>query len=179
MKKIYKLLYIFFGKFLFTSNAKFFGFFAKKIRAFWFVKINDNKETNINIDRNVTFGENIKIGFNSGIGKNSFIQGNVTFGENVLCGPEVLIYTVNHKFVSNKNIISSGLTSKRVVVGNNVWIGTRVIILPGVHIGNNVIIGAGAVVTKSFPSNVLIAGNPAQIKKKLEVNNESINNNYR
>ena len=51
---------------------------------------------------------------------------------------------------------------------------------PGLNeVGNNVIIGAGAVVTKSFPSNVLIAGNPAQIKKKLEVNSESINNNYR
>lgn len=165
MKKIYKLLYIIFGKHLFESDTKFIGAFCKKIRCFWFSKINDGKT--INIDRNVSFGYNIKIGHNSGIGKNSYIQDNVTIGDNVLCGPEVLIYTVNHTYSKKNLIINSGIDSKKVVIGNNVWIGTRVIILPGCHIGDNVIIGAGAVVTKDVPNNVLVAGNPAVVKKEL------------
>ena len=56
---------------------------------------------------------------------------------------------------------------KKVSIGNNVWIGGGVTILPGVSLGNNVVVGAGSVVTKSFPDNVIIAGNPATIIKKL------------
>lgn len=55
--------------------------------------------------------------------------------------------------------------SKEIIIGDNVWIGTSVIILKGVHIGNNSIIAAGSVVTKSFPSNSLIGGNPAKLIK--------------
>ena len=67
-----------------------------------------------------------------------------------------------------KNLLIQGVEHKQVVIGNNVWIGTRAIILPGCHIGSNVIIGAGAVVTKNFPNDVLITGNPATIKKYLK-----------
>lgn len=166
MKKIYKLLYILIGKKFCTSDTKFLGKVSKRLRCFWFKRINKGGK-NINIDKNVTFGYNISIGNNSGIGKNSYVQNNVTIGNDVLCGPEVLIYTDNHRYDSMKKFIDSGVENKNVSIGNNVWIGTRVIILPGCHIGNNVIIGAGAVVTKNFPDNVLIAGNPAVIKKKL------------
>lgn len=167
MKKIYKILYIIFGKKLFASDTKIFGKICRRIRGFWFNKINKGSK-NINIDRNVTFGYNITLGENSGLGKNSYIQSNVEIGKDVLCAPEVLIYTVNHDYSDkSKKIIEQGTCSKKVTIGNNVWIGTRAIILPGVSIGNNVIIGAGAVVTKSFPDNVMIAGNPAVIKKKI------------
>ena len=166
MKKIYKLFYILFGKYYFSSDTKIFGHICKLHRNYWFKKINTGSK-NINIDRNVTFGNNIKIGNNSGLGKNSYIQNDITIGNDVLCGPDVLIYTTNHKYIHNKKIIDSGVEHKDVVIGNNVWIGTHSIILPGVHIGDNVIIGAGSVVTKDFPDNVLIAGNPAIIKKKL------------
>lgn len=55
-----------------------------------------------------------------------------------------------------------------VVIGKNVWIGNNTIILPGVHIGDNSIIGAGAVVTKSVPDNVVFAGVPAKFVKKID-----------
>ena len=58
---------------------------------------------------------------------------------------------------------------KPIEIGDNVWIGNRSIILPGVSIGKNSVIGAGSVVTKSIPSDYLAAGNPAELKKKLNV----------
>ncbi len=54
---------------------------------------------------------------------------------------------------------------KAVVIGDDVWIGGRVIILPGVHVGSHSIIGAGAVVTKDVPEWAIVAGNPAIVKK--------------
>ena len=54
-----------------------------------------------------------------------------------------------------------------IIIGNNVWIGSRVVILKGVNIGDNTVVSAGSVVTKSFPSNVIIAGAPAKIIKLL------------
>ena len=56
----------------------------------------------------------------------------------------------------------------RIVIGDNVFIGNKCIIMPNVTIGDNVVIGAGSVVTKSFPSNVIIAGIPARIIKDLD-----------
>jgi acetyltransferase-like isoleucine patch superfamily enzyme len=60
------------------------------------------------------------------------------------------------------------MDGKDVVIGNKCWIGMNAMILPGVHLGDNTIVGAGSVVTKSFPEgNVVIAGNPAKLIKKL------------
>lgn len=56
-----------------------------------------------------------------------------------------------------------------VIIGDDVWIGARSVILPGVKIGNNVVVAAGAVVTQDIPDNVLVAGVPAKIKRKLEL----------
>ena len=55
-----------------------------------------------------------------------------------------------------------------VVIGNNVWIGGSVTILPGVTIGNNVTVGAGAVVTRDVPDNVVVAGNPAKVIRHIK-----------
>lgn len=56
-----------------------------------------------------------------------------------------------------------------VIIGDNVWIGARTVILPGVTIGNNVVVAAGSVVTKDVPDNCLVAGVPAIIKKRIEI----------
>ncbi len=85
-----------------------------------------------------------------------------------MMGPDVLIYTTNHEF-RNKDIPmqQQGYQPERPVsIGNDVWIGARVIILPGVTIGDGCVIGAGAVVTKDVPAYSVCAGNPAKVVKE-------------
>jgi len=82
-----------------------------------------------------------------------------------LIGHNVVIATLNHDF-NPANRIS--MTAKKVVIGNNVWIGSSSVILPGVSIGDGSIIGAGSVVTKNVEKNILVAGNPAKIIKRLQ-----------
>jgi len=167
MKKTYKFLYKIASK-MPASDSKF-NFGAKKLRACFAKKfINKNSSGHINIDKNVCIDETLTIGYNSGIGINSRIGKNVTLGENVMIGPECLIYTENHNFGrTDIPMCKQGLSSiKPVSIGNDVWIGARVIILPGVTIGKGSIIGAGSVVTKDIPDYVVAVGNPAIVKKK-------------
>ena len=86
-------------------------------------------------------------------------------GNNVMCGPEVITYTNSHKFdsVTIPMCEQGYTTSKKIRIGNDVWIGARVIILPGITIGDGSIIGAGSVVTKNVPNYSIVAGNPAKI----------------
>lgn len=90
-----------------------------------------------------------------------------------MMGPEVVIYTSGHKHDSvDAPMMDQGMEAvKPVTIGNDVWIGRRVMIMPGVTIGNGVIIGAGAVVTKNVLDNVVVGGVPAKIIKNRE-NNE-------
>ncbi|KRK33132.1 sugar O-acetyltransferase [Loigolactobacillus bifermentans] len=90
----------------------------------------------------------------------------VTIGDNVMIGPNVDIYTVNHPLTPQGRRDHLGKGSP-VVIGNDVWIGGKVTITPGVTIGNNVVIAAGAVVTKDVPDNMLVGGVPAKVIKKL------------
>lgn len=167
MKIVYKFLYKIASK-MPASDSKF-NFGAKKMRAYFAKKfINKNSSSNINIDKNVLIDETLTIGYNSGIGINSRVGKNVTLGENVMIGPECLIYTENHNFKrTDIPMCKQGVSEvKPVSIGDDVWIGARVIILPGVTIGNGCIIGAGSVVTKDIPEYVVAAGNPAIVKKR-------------
>ena len=88
----------------------------------------------------------------------------IELGENFLFAPGVKLISSNHD-LSDKSKIAKALP---IIIGNNVWLGADVMILPSVKIGNNVVVGAGSVVTKSFPDNVIIAGNPARILKQTK-----------
>ena len=90
----------------------------------------------------------------------------VEFGDNVFIAPNCSFYTAGHPTdVEQRN---KGLEyAKSIKVGNNVWIGGNVIVLPGVTIGENVTIGAGSIVTKDIPSNVIAYGNPCRVVKEL------------
>lgn len=126
----------------------------------------DKCGTNINIEKKAKFGtgKNISIGNNSGIGMNCQVKGPVIIGDNVMMGPDCLILTSFHNIDRiDIPMNQQGSGTKKVVIGNDVWIGTRVIILPGVKIGNSVVIGAGAVVTKDVPDYAIIGGIPAKI----------------
>lgn len=99
------------------------------------------------------------------LSNNCYIQAlqGIELGENFLFAPGTTIISVNHgvnnEFKDDK--------TKPVVIGNNVWFGANVTVLPQVNLGDNVVVGAGSVVTKSFPSNSVIAGNPAKLIKSL------------
>ena len=91
----------------------------------------------------------------------------VTFGDNIFIGPNCSFYTAGHPFdVDQRN---AGLEyAKPITVGNNVWFGGNVVVLPGVSIGDGAVIGAGSVVTKDIPENVLAVGNPCKVVKTLK-----------
>ena len=114
------------------------------------------------------YGYNIEIGENFYANHNLIIlDGNkVKFGNNVFIAPNCSFYTAGHPLdVERRN---QGLEyAKPIEVGNNVWIGGNVVVLPGVKIGDNVVIGAGSIVTKDIPENVIAVGNPCRIIKKI------------
>ncbi|HOV12497.1 MAG TPA: acyltransferase [Bacteroidales bacterium] len=107
---------------------------------------------------------NISIGNNSGIGRNCYLSAEdaITIGENVMIGRELIIQTSNHGTKTDIPMIQQGMIKEPVEIGNDVWIGARVIILPGVKIGDGAVIGAGAVVTKDVESYSIVGGVPAR-----------------
>lgn len=95
----------------------------------------------------------------------------VFIGDNVMIGPNTLITTVGHPLSPMKRRNHAGI-AKPVRIGNDVWIGGNVTVLPGITIGNNVIVGVGAVVTKDVPDNCVVGGVPAKIIKHIENDTE-------
>lgn len=114
------------------------------------------------------YGYRIKIGENffSNFNLTIIDGGGVAIGDNVYIAPNVGIYTAQHPTdIRRRNMgYEWGIP---VTIGNNVWIGADVTILPGVTIGDNVTIGGGSIVTKDIPANVVAAGNPCEVKKFL------------
>lgn len=90
-------------------------------------------------------------------------RGGLEIGQETMIGFQSIILTHTHNFRDHGAVIHQGMTSSPVTIGDGVWIGTRVIILPGVSIGDNAIVGAGAVVTKDVPPNAVVVGVPARI----------------
>ncbi|MBE6056714.1 sugar O-acetyltransferase [Clostridium sp.] len=122
----------------------------------------------------VDYGNNIYLGNNCEVNMNcTFLDDNkIIIGNNALIAPNVQIYTAFHptnaqeRFGEVKEDGSFQFCKTQtapVVIGNNVWIGGGVIIMPGVTIGDNVVIGAGSVVTKDIPSNKIAYGNPCRV----------------
>lgn len=121
------------------------------------------------------FSPLLEIGEDCRIGEYTHITAinHIVIGHNLLTGRFVIITDHSHgknlsKYELNEAPALRHLYSKgEVIIGNNVWIGDKVSILPGTHIGDNVIIGSNAVVTGNFPSNCIIAGVPAKIIKRI------------
>ena len=112
--------------------------------------------------RHVHFGSNIYANFNLTL----VDDGHIYVGDRVMFGPNVTIATANHPIDSE--LRGRALQYNRDVhIGENVWIGAGVIIVPGVHIGKNTVIGAGSVVTKDIPDNVVAVGNPCRVMREI------------
>ena len=161
-KKIqYLLYYLLAAWFPISSHSK----ISKKWRAFWGKRILQKCGTNINIERYASFTPGLSLGNNSGIGIKCCINGPVTIGNNVMMGQEVIIYTTRHNDSRvDIPIMEQGMCKvSPVTICDDVWIGGRVIILPGVTIGQGSIIGAGAIVTKDIPPYSVAVGVPAKV----------------
>ncbi|MCW6076066.1 sugar O-acetyltransferase [Clostridium sporogenes] len=122
----------------------------------------------------VDYGNNIYFGNNCEVNMNcTFLDDNkIIIGNNALIAPNVQIYTAFHPINAQERFGEARedgsfefckTQTAPVVIGNNVWIGGGVIIMPGVTIGDNVVIGAGSVVTKDIPSNKIAYGNPCRV----------------
>lgn len=114
------------------------------------------------------YGYNIEIGKNFFINMNCVIldEAKVTFGDNVFIAPNCGFYTTGHPLDAEQR--NKGLEyAYPITIGNNVWIGAHVCVLPGVTIGDNTVIGAGSIVTKNIPANVLAVGNPCKVVRPI------------
>ncbi len=114
------------------------------------------------------YGKQISIGkrFFANFNFTVLDEARVTIGDDCFIGPNVSIYTACHSTDPVERNTRQEW-AKPVTIGNNVWIGGSVTILPGVSIGDNVTIGAGSVVTRNIPSNTLAVGNPCKVVKNL------------
>ena len=92
--------------------------------------------------------------------------GKITIGDNVMLGPKVALYAVGHPIDSAVRSLGQDFPVP-ITIGNNVWIGGSSVICPGVRIGDNTVIGAGSVVTKDIPANVVAAGNPCRVLRPI------------
>lgn len=113
----------------------------------------------------------LRIGNNVGISEFCYfsIRGNLIIGDNVIFGPGVKIFTENHSFnLSDSYFRLQNEIRNEVRIGNNVWVGSNVILLPGITIDDNVVIAAGSVVNKNIPSGTLYGGVPSKHLKNLK-----------
>ncbi len=141
----------------------------KTLRATLAKGILDKVGKNVNIERGAYFGagKNISIGDNSGLGINCLVNGPLTIGRDVMMGPDVVIITQRHNY-DDINIPmwrQKNHERAKVTIEDDVWIGIRVIILPGVTIGKGAVIGAGSVVTKNVAPYSIVGGIPAKVIK--------------
>lgn len=138
----------------------------KQIMDELFGKVGENvwiePDFNCEFGCNLIFGNDVYINFGCVI----LDCNTVTIGNNTMIGPNVGIYATNHMLDAEERIHGKYI-SKPICIGNRVWLGGGVHVLPGVTIGDDTVIGAGSVVTHNIPSGVVAAGNPCRVIRKI------------
>lgn len=159
------VLYAGFAKHLPCSYARVGGGISRWLRYQCARRMFASCGTNVNLENGVSCGRRIFIGNNSDLGIRCQVYGELHVGDHSFMGPDVVIYTQNHRFDDpDVPMMLQGSSVERPVwIGNDVWIGARVILLPGVRIGSHAIVGAGAVVTKDVEDWAIVGGNPARL----------------
>ena len=164
-------LYYLFAIYLPASYTPFFiGRTSKAIRYYLCRNLLKRCGNNVNVERNARFGigNQLVIDDNSGLGINCSIEGPISIGKNVIMGPNVEIHRANHSFDrTDIPIFEQEVGTKYPLeICDDIWIGSRVIILPRVQrIGRGAVIGAGSVLTRDVPNYAVVGGNPAKILK--------------
>ncbi len=150
-----------------ASQTRVFGKFSKKCRAFAAKGFIRYCGKNVNIEHGAVISSKLSIGDHSGIGVNCVCGGELTVGNYVMMAPECIIFTRNHEHADlDIPMCQQGYQEEQpCVIGDDVWIGRRVMIMPGVTIGKGAIIAAGAVVTKDVPEYAVVGGVPAKVIK--------------
>ncbi len=130
-----------------------------------------DEDTFVNQPFYCDYGKHIRVGkrFFSNFNFTVLDEAIVTIGDDCFIGPNVSIYTACHS-TDPVERNTRNEWAKPVTIGDNVWIGGSVTILPGVTIGDNCTIGAGSVVTKDIPANSIAVGNPARVIKQVNTN---------
>jgi maltose O-acetyltransferase len=165
---LFQIIYYAFARYLPPSYTTL-GRLSKKLRAFACKQFFHSTGRNVNVEHGAYFGAGrlIEIGDNSGIGVDCHVPADIHIGRDVMMGPEVLIVSQNQNHrIDNLELpmrLQGYKESLPVVIEDDVWLGARVIVLPGIKIGRGAVIGAGAIVTRDVPPYAVCAGNPARI----------------
>ncbi len=168
MKKVYLLIYYAFAQFL--PMQPFPGYkLYYKIRYFFVKRILKTCGKDVIVKNGCYFGDGsrLSVGDRSQLGQNARLNGSITIGKDVLMGQDVVIMATSHAYdrIDIPMNQQGEKKEKPIIIGDDVWIGTRVIIMPGVKIGSHSIIAAGSVVTKSCEPYSIIGGVPAKLIK--------------
>ena len=144
------------------------GHFAEKDKLLKAILGKTGERVNIEAPFHCDYGYNIEVGEDFFANYNFTVLdvGKVKIGANAQIAPNVSIYTAGHPIhpESRNSGYEYGI---EITIGDNVWIGGNTCIMPGVKIGNNVVIGAGSVVTKDLPDNVIAVGNPCRVIREI------------
>lgn len=174
MKKIYLMVYYFIIQYLPMQPMPGWKLF-EKIRYFFIKRILQKCGNGVRVNSKCYFGDGSRlvVGDRTLLGLNARLGGKIRLGNDVIMGPDVVLMAISHAYDRlDIPINQQGSTQEQeIVIGDDVWIGTRVVIMPGVKIGSHSIIGSNAVVTKSFEAYSIIGGVPAKlIKSRKNVN---------
>lgn len=128
------------------------------------------------------YGDDLRVNFKSKLSRDTFLGNNVNFngitidgggkvsiGDNFHSGKDCLFITQNHNFNGTKIPYDETYVTKNIVIGDNVWLGSRVIILGGVEVGEGAIVQAGAVVVSDIPKYSIVGGSPAKVFKYRDI----------
>lgn len=165
MKNIIYTLYLIFLKNT-AEDYRPYALFFPKLRSMAVSYFLKECGKNLRVKSGAEISPNSIVGNDSELGTRSMIQANVTIGNNVIMGPDVKIYSRNHKTDRlDIPIQRQGKNYLETKIGNDVWIGANVIILAGVTIGSHSVIAAGSVVTKNTEPYAIVGGIPAKTIK--------------
>lgn len=164
-KKLLFFLYLIFFKNT-PEDYRPYCLFFPKIRQWMVTNYLKKCGTKLRVKKGAEISLKSTVGNFSELGTNAMIQSNVTIGDYVIMGPDIKIYSRNHKFDRlDIPIQQQGKNYYETKIGNDVWIGANVVITAGCIIGNHVVIAAGSVVTKDVPDYAIIGGVPARVIK--------------